>query len=244
MRHSTRLGNSLTGYMTTQPHHVYLRPEDVPYQHLQPIGHGGQASVDSVQREGRVYARKLFMLSWTPKPRELERVLEEVRIANGLVHQHVVRLIETYQQRNLYAIIMEPVAEGNLATYMSDLDGISLEQGAERREHLAEWFQCLVTALCYLHDSGVRHRDMKPHSIITLKGRVYFTDFGISETFQEPTISGTTDIIGTRTYLPLTGAGVLQEVRAKRRYILPRRCVSRALDGLHSTKSTQRMARV
>ncbi|KAF2448405.1 kinase-like protein [Karstenula rhodostoma CBS 690.94] len=186
--------------MPEQPHKIYLQPEEVPYQHVQPIGHGGQASVDSVKRGSKVYARKLYMLSRIPRPIELERIHEEVEIANGLVHQHVVRLIETYQLKNMYAIIMEPVAEGNLATYLSELDEVPVGADAGRRECLAQWFYCLANALSYLHKSRIRHRDVKPQNILTLEGHVYFTDFGISETFQEATISGSTEVIGTRTY--------------------------------------------
>ncbi|OAF99480.1 kinase-like protein [Paraphaeosphaeria sporulosa] len=167
--------------MPGQPHKVYPRPEDVPYQHIQPIGHGGQASVDSVKRKNK-------------------RIHEEVRIANGLVHPHIVRLIETYQCKNMYAIIMEPVAQGNLAAYLSDLDELPVGQDAGRRECLAQWFYCLTNALYYIHESGIRHRDIKPQNILTLDGFVYLTDFSISETFQEATISGSTEIVGTRTY--------------------------------------------
>jgi serine/threonine protein kinase len=91
-------------------------------------------------------------------------------------------------------------AEGNLATYLSDLDDTPLAGDAGRRERLAQWFHCLTNALSYMHKSGVHHRDIKPQNILTLEGRVYFTDFGISETFQEATISVSTEIIGTSTY--------------------------------------------
>jgi serine/threonine protein kinase len=186
--------------MSTHPHNVYQKPEEIPFRHMEPIGHGGQGSVDAVEREGKLYARKTFVLSRTPKPMEFEGVLREVKITDSLVHKHIVRLIETYQRKNTYAIIMEPVAEGNLGTYLSDLDDIPKGEDNGRRERLARWFQCLTNAVAYLHSSSVHHRDIKPQNILTLRGDVLLTDFGISEKFQETTMSGSTEVIGTRTY--------------------------------------------
>ncbi|KAF2676950.1 kinase-like protein [Lentithecium fluviatile CBS 122367] len=148
---------------------------------------------------GRLYARKMFVLLRRPKPNELERVLQEVKIPNNL-HQHVIRVMETYQRKNMYAIIMEPVAEGNLGIYLSDLDETPASEDSGRREQLTRWFWCLTKAIAYLHAEGIRHRDVKPQNILTLEGDVLFTDFGISEEFQETTMSESTEIIGTRTY--------------------------------------------
>ena len=46
------------------------------------------------------------------------------------------------------------------------------------------YFVCLSQALSYLHESGVRHKDIKPENIlIDESGRVVLTDFGISRRF-------------------------------------------------------------
>jgi serine/threonine protein kinase len=186
--------------MSPKPHNIYLLPQEIPYRHIEPIGHGAQASVDSVEKGGELYARKTFTLSRTPKPIELERVLREIKIANGLLHKHIVRLVETYQRKNTYAIILDPVAEGNLGTYLGDLDDSPAYQHFKRREQLAPWFRCLAKAVAFCHERGVHHRDIKPHNILTLRGNVLFTDFGISEEFEEKTMTGSTEIIGTKTY--------------------------------------------
>lgn len=53
-----------------------------------------------------------------------------------------------------------------------------------RTEILRGYFVCLSQALSYLHESGVRHKDIKPKNIlIDESGCVVLTDFGISRRF-------------------------------------------------------------
>jgi serine/threonine protein kinase len=186
--------------MTEQPHHIYEDSQQIPFEHVDLIGHGAQGSVDSVKRDGKLFARKTFVLSRTPKPQELERVIQETSITTRLIHEHIVRLVETYQHRNKYAIIMEPVAEGNLATYLADLDDVPLGQDQGQRERIVPWFHCLTNAIAYLHDKRILHRDIKPRNILTLRNNVLLTDFGISDEFQEATMSASSVVFGTRTY--------------------------------------------
>ena len=54
----------------------------------------------------------------------------------------------------------------------------------EKLELLRRYFVCLSQALSYLHESGVRHKDIKPKNIlIDESGRAVLTDFGISRRF-------------------------------------------------------------
>ena len=54
----------------------------------------------------------------------------------------------------------------------------------EKLELLRRYFVCLSQALSYLHESGVRHKDIKPKNIlIDESGRPVLTDFGISRRF-------------------------------------------------------------
>lgn len=113
--------------------------------------------MDAIQRTdsdpsmGQLYARKHFTLSRTPTRRELDMVLKEVRIAGGLRHQHFVRLVEIYQYKNTYAMIIDPVAERNLVVFMNDLDIKPLYQDDGEREQLSQWFLCLINAISFLH---------------------------------------------------------------------------------------------
>ena len=64
----------------------------------------------------------------------------------------------------------------------------------ERRQKLRRWFACLSAALKYLHDTGVRHKDIKPANIvIDSSGSALLTDFGISRLFPPGTEHDTND---------------------------------------------------
>ena len=60
-----------------------------------------------------------------------------------------------------------------------------LNASFQKKMHcLRSWFVCLSEALRYLHESDVRHKDIKPENIlIDESGAVVLTDFGISRKF-------------------------------------------------------------
>jgi tRNA A-37 threonylcarbamoyl transferase component Bud32 len=199
------LDDSWSSPVVTPTHTQYTNPRQIPFRHGHYIGHGSQGTVDTVERSseppgGKLYARKQFMLSRTPKPMKLDPVLQEIRIASNLQHKHVARLIETYQCKNIYAMIMEPVAEGNFGVFLSDLDDTPENNNNGLREQLSLWFGCLANAIGYLHKNKVYHGDINPQNILTMKGNVLFTGFGISKEFQEKTITWPTETLGTKTY--------------------------------------------
>jgi serine/threonine protein kinase len=70
---------------------------------------------------------------------------------------------------------MLPVADMNLQTFLdkSDLDDTS-------RSFLRPFFGCLTSALSYLHDNRIRHKDIKPSNVLIKHDQVYLTDFGTS----------------------------------------------------------------
>ena len=73
------------------------------------------------------------------------------------------------------AIIMLPVADMNLQTFLekADIDNTS-------RSFLRPFFGCLTSALSYLHDNRIRHKDIKPSNVLIKHDQVYLTDFGTS----------------------------------------------------------------
>ncbi|KAL9602365.1 MAG: hypothetical protein Q9219_001931 [cf. Caloplaca sp. 3 TL-2023] len=61
-------------------------------------------------------------------------------------------------------------------------------------DSLRGYFVCLAQALSYIHESDVRHKDIKPENIlIDASGSVVLTDFGISRRFPKKTPHVTND---------------------------------------------------
>ncbi|MCJ1394989.1 hypothetical protein MMC18_007870 [Xylographa bjoerkii] len=56
----------------------------------------------------------------------------------------------------------------------------------DKLKALKGYFVCLCQALSYLHDQGIRHKDIKPENVlIDLSNSVVLTDFGISKKFEK-----------------------------------------------------------
>jgi len=59
---------------------------------------------------------------------------------------------------------------------------------------------CLVSAIAYLHDQQIRHKDLKPSNILLSAGRLWLTDFGSSTDFSLLSQSATNNERGTPRY--------------------------------------------
>lgn len=64
----------------------------------------------------------------------------------------------------------------------------------EKIDNLRRYFVCLSQAMNYIHESDVRHKDVKPANVlIDSSGSVVLTDFGISRRFPKSTSHVTND---------------------------------------------------
>jgi serine/threonine protein kinase len=180
--------------MPTEPsagsHEIFDRPDQVPFLRGVGLGQGGVGSVDEVtgtagQFQGQTYARKSIILNDAQDREAARREIEkEVDILKRVRHDHIVRLVMTYELRTEYAIIMEPRADGNL-------EGHLLADTHKAREEISHWFRCLISGVAYLHKNDIQHRDIKPHNILVKGTQVLLTDFGISMTGLGKTIPTT-----------------------------------------------------
>jgi serine/threonine protein kinase len=115
-----------------------------------------------------------------------------------------VELIGTYTWKNVFAFIMDPVADTDLHQFLSQVD--FMERGQERDQmcdRILIWTGCMIHALDYMHEMRVKHRDIKPSNILVKGDVIYFTDFGISRIIPSGLTTGTNGTFGpmTRTYV-------------------------------------------
>jgi len=59
---------------------------------------------------------------------------------------------------------------------------------------------CLVSAITYLHEQKIRHKDLKPSNILLSPGRLWLSDFGSATDFTLFTQSATDNGGGTPLY--------------------------------------------
>ena len=138
------------------------------------LGRGSSAVVDEVKMKGCkvTFARKRIP-SYTQNQKR--NILREVIIMARLKHPHIIRLVASYQQMNSINFLIRPVADCNLLQYMS-----GQPSGLDCRSGMQRWFSCLASGLQYLHNSGVRHRDIRPANMLLRDDRILYTDFGSS----------------------------------------------------------------
>ena len=173
-------------------HCNYNSEEQRPYTVHSYIGSGsfGQVRVIESRVTDKRYALKTIRrkLAFGTKSKEIMSVFNaELNIMKRLQHRHVVRYIGSYTDRLDLGLLMSPVADCDLGAY--------LEKACKTPEchpTLRTFFGCLATALSYLHDRGVKHRDIKPKNVLVYNASVLLADFGISRDFLDTTSGPTT----------------------------------------------------
>jgi serine/threonine protein kinase len=158
------------------------------------LGHGSLGVVEQVRVSPNYscFVRKRVQLPYHLRKKRLRIVKEEAEILRHLDHMHIVKIIGSYEESprigsQFYSLLMHPVGESDLKTYLDMLGDpethLDLHRYHTGLDLLQEWFVCLVSALDYMHDRGVRHQDIKPSNIIFRGDRIYFTDFSSSARF-------------------------------------------------------------
>lgn len=184
-------------------HSVYTKRNEIPYIHVDNLGHGSFGIVDSVQLrpvsrpgcDSQLYARKTIRVSYWDSKSQISQIITETQIASKLRHRHIVRVVATYECCREYGIVMEPVAENDLHEFLAILD--STETPADRTQScilLQKWTGCLIAVMEFLHSHKIKHKDVKPANILVRGDNVLITDFGIARAVND---ESTTASIGT-----------------------------------------------
>jgi TolA-binding protein len=178
-------------------HCYFQKHETAPLDMKGSLGHGAYGLVDRVMStiSFRQYALKRLRRSERTKE-DIKRFIAEIEILKRLKHQHVVEFVGSYTDQRYIGLLMSPVADMDLCTYLA------LANGSQHRE-LRTFFGCLARALDFLHGENVRHKDIKPKNILVHGDNVLFSDFGIAFDFTDQDGSTTVGIgsLGTPKYL-------------------------------------------
>lgn len=159
-------------------HAHFADPVEIPFRRDGILGSGGYAQVEKVtsKNTGKEYARKLLDRRALQRSHgSLFQFDNELKILKRLRHQHVVQVVGSYTEPQFVAIIMSPIADCDLSNFLETKatppHSVSL---------LRTFPGCLATALRYLHQEEIRHKDIKPSNILVKDCTILLTDFGLA----------------------------------------------------------------
>jgi serine/threonine protein kinase len=191
------------------------------------LGSGGSGTVHRVKCGRISLARKTIS---TRKRFTKSQAIGEVAHMTRLKHSHIIRLIGTYTLKTDLCILMYPVADYNLESFLDALGSPSLGrvQVTAMASSCLGFFSCLSSALRYVHSNMTKHLDIKPLNILVrtrwryrgggrseYHSKVYLSDFGIARSYQS------IDAINTDGATAFTRNYAAPEVAQKRSHGLP-----------------------
>ncbi|MGO5365054.1 protein kinase domain-containing protein [Bifidobacterium catenulatum] len=186
--------------MSEAPHAPEGQVIEGRYRVVSRIADGGMATVYQAvdERLGRTVAIKIMHTQLAQGPHRdqfVERFHREARSAAAIANPHIVQVYDTGEFDGLDYLVMEYVHGVNLRYEMNQQGTFSVR---ETLRIIGETLDGLASA----HRAGVVHRDIKPENILLNdRGHVQITDFGLSKTVSQATLSSTGILLGTAAYL-------------------------------------------
>lgn len=167
------------------------------YEILEQIGEGGAALVfrGHDHHLGRDVAIKVLRPELAGDPEFAERFRREATAAAGLCHPSIAQVYDIGMDSTTSYMVMELAPGGTLAARVRASGALPCAEALRIAGEAAG-------ALHHAHESGIVHRDIKPHNILFGRdGSVKVVDFGIARALAQASISQTGTIVGSVHYL-------------------------------------------
>ncbi len=171
------------------------------------LARSGMASifraVDS--RSGETVALKVPHMQYESDVGFFERFRREEQIGQKLEHPNIVRVLPSEERSRMY-LVMEFAEGRSLRALLGNRRKLPQEEALAIARQIG-------SALVYMHEHGVVHRDLKPDNVlVNAEGRIKLLDFGIAmdEAARRLTWFGLSPPIGTPDYM------APEQVRGKR----------------------------
>jgi hypothetical protein len=178
------------------------------YRLVERLGSGSMGEVWRAhdERLDRTVAVKQLLadagLSDTAARQGNERALREARITARLRHPHAVTVHDVVEHHGHPCLVMDYVPGRSLA-------GVLAERETLPPAGVARIGAEIAAALAAAHEAGIVHRDVKPDNVLlSADAGARITDFGISRTLGDGSMTGPGIVVGTPAYLaPEVAAG-------------------------------------
>src|SRR3954453_22821790 len=161
------------------------------------LGVGAMGVVYKATHEatGRPAAVKVIAKELAQRGKAYERFEREANILKQFRHPNIVRFLALGRYQGTSYIAMEFIPGRTLEQELNDRGALPWKEVAELGVQLCE-------ALHYAHEHGVVHRDLKPSNLmVTDKGTVKLTDFGIAKDLDKTALTATGRTLGTAAYM-------------------------------------------
>ena len=152
------------------------------YMKIQELGAGGYSKVYRVQNQitSEIFACKELPIN---KIKDKEKFKKEINIMSKCDHPNIIKLNEIYQDKRYLDLIMEECCGGTLFDRL--LKKMEDEDETFTEKEAAKIFKQIMSAICYCHNQGIVHRDLKMENVLFLSkaadSPVKIIDFGLSE---------------------------------------------------------------
>lgn len=167
------------------------------YELLEVIGRGGQGVVYRARQKSlnRTVALKVIGLGHWAADAHVKRFRREAEAAASLDHSGIVPIYEVGERDGSCYFSMKFIEGGQL-------DAVSARQPMTIR-HAVELIAKVARTVCYAHEHGILHRDIKPGNILLdQNGEPHLTDFGLARLVEnESTVTRTLEVLGTPSYM-------------------------------------------
>lgn len=154
-----------------------LNPTDY-FTYDKVIGAGTFACVRMAveKKTGRKVAVKIYEKIKLLDPEKLNNVRNEIEILKGIEHENIIRLLRGFETFRQIHLVMEFVSGCSLDDFLTRRGGSRITE-PEARILMKQ----LVSALEYLHNKGIAHRDIKLENILLVDNSVVkLIDFGFA----------------------------------------------------------------
>lgn len=139
-------------FATEKFNNVYVLGEE--------LGSGAYAVVKegSHRRTGKSYAIKIVEIECMDQA-DLDALQIEITVMAKLQHPNIVRLYETYSERDYYFLVTEKMLGGEL------LDRV-VQKTFYNEKEARDTCTILFEAMLYCHNKRIAHRDLKPENLL------------------------------------------------------------------------------
>ena len=140
----------------------------------------GGTRIYSGFRGGRNFAVKTIDLV-TATQGEIDQFENDWEIHRSLDHPNIVKAYDFYYRDKTGFMVLE-LADCDLHSFVENnkvetsIGSIGLSESVAKR-----WFYQILSAVSYLHDNNIAHRDLKLENILVKDNSVMLADFGFSQ---------------------------------------------------------------